>query len=291
MKIIDLIQNTAEWLEFRKGKIGASDAPKIYGSYFSTPLELWERKIGLAPEQEETYPMRRGKALEDEARKSFEEAIGFEFPPCVVQHSEYEWMIASLDGLSRSDGQSLWIPYALEIKVPGREDHLSALAGIVPPKYIPQLQHQLAVTGLPMIYYYSYDGKDNACIEVQRDQAYIDKLIAEELKFYKCMITCTPPELSERDYNIRYDDKWKLACKEWEEASQNLRLYKFREEITRSDLIALCESRNSKGAGVKVQKIMRVGSVDYSAIPALEGIDLDQYRKPASESWRITLDE
>ncbi len=291
MKIINLQQNTPEWLEFRKEKIGASDAPKICGSYFSTPLELWERKIGLIPEQEETYPMRRGKALEDEARKSFEQAIGFEFPPCVVQHGEYDWMIASLDGLSRSDGKSLWIPYALEIKVPGREDHLSALAGIVPPKYIPQLQHQLAVTGLPMIYYYSYDGKDNACIEVQRDQDYIDKLIAEELKFYKCMVTCTPPELDEHDYNIRTDEQWKIYVRDWKEAHEKLKWWQDHEKAMRQDLIEASQSRNSKGFGVKVQKIMRSGSIDYSQIKELDGVNLDSYRKPASESWRITLDE
>jgi predicted phage-related endonuclease len=161
----------------------------------------------------------------------------------------------------------------------------------VPPKYLPQLQHQLAVTGLDMIYYYSYDGQNNACIEVQRDQEYIDKLIEEELKFYKCMVTCTPPELSERDYNIRNDEKWKHATAYWKRSQETLKDAEFHEKKAREQMIAISESRNSKGFGVKVQKIMRQGCVDYSAIPALEGIDLNQYRKPASKSWRITLDE
>ena len=200
MKIINLQQNTPEWHDYRIVKIGASDAATILGiSPWSTPMQLWERKLALSPEQKENSAMSRGKALEEEARTAFMEITQIAVIPTVVEHETFDWMIASLDGLS-------WCKkYVVEIKCPGREDHLSALAGIVPPKYLPQLQHQLAVTGLDMIYYYSYDGQNNACIEVQRDQAYIDKLIEEELKFYKCMVTCTPPELSERDYNIRND--------------------------------------------------------------------------------------
>ena len=285
MKIIEMEQNTPAWLEWRKGKIGASDAPKIYGSYFSTPLELWERKLGLSPEQEENFAMSRGKALEHEARSAFMQLKNIGMTPEIVEHETLGWCIASLDGLSPCK------KYALEIKVPGREDHLSALAGIVPPKYVPQLQHQLAVTGLDMIYYYSYDGKDNALIEVERDQGYIDKLIEEELKFYKCMTTCTPPELSERDYTIRNDREWESLVRRWKYAKSDLDCAKDMEQSARDLLIKASESRNSKGFGVKVQKITRAGSVDFSAIPALEGIDLEAYRKPASKSWRITLDE
>ncbi len=287
MKIIDgLIQGSKEWHAYRKSRIGASDSASVLCiSKWASALQLWERKLGLSPEQEENSAMKRGKALEEEARQEFMHLKQIAVEPQVIEHDSLSWMFASLDGLS-------WChKYALEIKCPGREDHLSALAGVVPPKYYPQLQHQLAVTGLDMIYYYSYDGQNNACIEVFRDQEYIDKLIEEELKFYKCMITCTPPELTERDYNIRTDHLWHATANGWHESKQQLDEAIRYEKDQRQALILLSESRNSKGFGVKVQKIMRQGSVNYSAIPALEGIDLDKYRKPASESWRITLDE
>lgn len=287
MKIIEILdQNTPQWLKWRKSKIGASDAPIILNvSPWTSPLQLWERKLDIAPEQKESSAMSRGKALEEEARMSFMELTQIAVEPKIVEHEKYSWMIASLDGLSWSK------KYAVEIKCPGREDHLSALAGVVPPKYIPQLQHQLAVTSLDMIYYYSYDGRNNACIEVQRDQEYIDKLIAEELKFYKCMVTCTPPELSERDYNIRNDQEWLHVTRYWKLAQQDLKTAQEELDRCRDNLIRISQSKNSKGAGVKVQKIMRNGAIDYSQIKELEGIDLDLYRKPASESWRITLDE
>ncbi len=285
MKIIEMKQNTDTWLEWRKNKVGASDAPIIMGvSPWCSALQLWERKLGIAEDQKENFAMSKGKALEHEARCAFMQLKNMAMTPEIVEHETLDWCIASLDGLSVCQ------KYALEIKVPGREAHLSALAGIVPDYYIPQLQHQLAVTGLDMIYYYSYDGQNNACIEVQRDQAYIDKLIAEELKFYKCMVTCTPPQLSERDYNIRTDDRWFQNALDWQDANRDLKLAQEKEADCRTRLIKLSQSRNSKGFGVKVQKIIRAGSVDYSQIKELQGIDLDKYRKPASESWRITLE-
>ncbi len=286
MKIIQLQQNTPEWLEFRKGKIGASDCPIIMGeSPWCSPLQLWERKLGISSEQVENFAMSRGKSLEEEARHAFMTETRISVTPEVIQHQTLPWLIASLDGLS------IYERYAVEIKCPGKKDHELALNGFIPKHYFPQLQHQIEVTGLDMIYYFSYDGKENALIEVKRDQKYIDIMMAELLKFYKCMITCTPPELSERDYNIRMDDEWKELVKRWSYAKTDLDCAKDMEEIARARLIEASQSRNSRGFGVKVQKIMRCGSVDYSLIKELKGVDLDQYRKPASESWRITLDE
>ncbi len=43
-----LIQHSNEWLELRKNKIGASDAPIIMKvSPWKTPYRLWEEKLGL----------------------------------------------------------------------------------------------------------------------------------------------------------------------------------------------------------------------------------------------------
>jgi putative phage-type endonuclease len=287
MKIVNLMQNTEAWLAYRKNnRIGASDAPIIMQeSKWCSPLELWERKLGIAPEQAENSSMARGKALEEEARREFMHFTQITVTPEVVEHETLNWCIASLDGLSVCE------KYAVEIKVPGREAHLSALAGVVPAYYIPQLQHQLAVTGLNMIYYYSYDGQNNACIEVQRDDAYIAKLIEAEKKFYKCMVTCTPPELSERDYNIRTDEPCKLVVENWKDAKTHLDFWTNEEKKYRQEMIAVSPSQSWKGFGVKVQKIMRQGAVQYSEIECLKEVDLDKYRKPASESWRITLDD
>ncbi len=294
MRTIELEQGSKEWLDFRMNKIGASDAPIIMGdSPWATSYKLWERKMGFAEEQKETHAMSEGKRLEEVARQTVEEVLHIPLYPLVGIHDEHDWMIASFDGFS-IDGR------AVEIKCVGLDDHLMAvLDKQVPKKYRYQLQHQLAVSGLDMIYYYSFDkacykaeGRcQGALLEIKRDQKMLDEMIEKELTFMECIRKCVPPELSEKDFEFRNDNIWRFATANWKQAKEELTYAIETEKKMRQELIEESKSRNCKGGGVKVQRIMRSGLVDYSAIPALDGIDLDQYRKPASESWRITLDE
>lgn len=288
MKIIeDMEQGSEKWLKWRRTKITGTDASCIMGlNPWETAIQRWEKKLGFTPESEVTPAMQRGMDLEPIAREYFNEKRGITFSPCIVEHESINWMAASLDGYHNGPIKSV-----LEIKCPGQADHQSALIGVVPKKYYPQLQHQLAVTGCDVLYYFSFDGKNGVTIEVPRYDEYIDKLIEAEKAFYKCLVTCTPPELSERDYISRDDRQWGLATLNWKMAKEDLDLAIKIEASMRKELIEVSQSRNSKGCGVKVQKIMRSGLIDYSKIQELEGVDLDSYRKPASESWRITLDE
>ena len=69
--MIALEQNTEEGFEFRKTKIGSSDAPIIMGeSPWKTPQQLWEEKMGLKESSYENAAIQRGKQLEAQARKS-----------------------------------------------------------------------------------------------------------------------------------------------------------------------------------------------------------------------------
>ena len=161
MKIIDLAQNSPEWLEFRRDKIGASDAPVIMGvSPFKTPYQLYLDKVENM-HQPQNSAMKRGHDLEAEARQAFEamyETLYMDkitVVPYVVQSDIYEWMIASLDGLDMGKG------VMVEIKCPGQKDHDLAMSGKIPEHYIPQLQHQLFVTGLNKMFYFSYRKGDS----------------------------------------------------------------------------------------------------------------------------------
>ena len=292
MKIIEIEQNTDAWLEFRKNRIGASDAPIIMrDSPWVTPMQLWERKLGFAAEQIENAAMAEGKYLEAIARDTFEQVVGYPFPPRVGQHEERYWQIASFDGVSK-DGK------ILEIKCPGNDDHTLASKGIVPAKYEYQLQHQIEVAGVDMAYYYSFDkigyNLDGTCqghiICVKRNNDMINDMINEELKFLECLRLCKPPELTDRDFIYRNDESWREAAKRWQFANAHLKIYEDLEKHCRNELLCAAQG-NTKGCGVKVQKVIRSGNVDFSAIPELQGIDLDNYRKKATESWRITTDD
>lgn len=151
---MNLTQNTPEWHEYRRKKIGASDAPIIMeASPWKTPYQLWLDKT-CKMTSPSTLPQKRGLEMEEAARQSFEKMTGMIMFPKVMEHSEIDWMMASLDGIDM-EGTAI-----VEIKCPGQVDHDIAKQGEIPEKYIPQLQHQLAVTGLEMVYYFSFDGFD-----------------------------------------------------------------------------------------------------------------------------------
>lgn len=191
----ELIQGSDEWLEMRKTHIGGSDAPIIMGvSPWTTPRQLFERKLGIVPEPKTNPAMLRGQQCEELNRKAFEEVMGIQFTPCVLFDKEYPWMMASFDGMS-SCGK------AVEIKLANKADHARVKQGKIPKKYYPQLQHQIRVAGLDYAHYWSclaidYDNGifDYEPLICGRDENYINKLIEEEIKFYECLINYKYPE-------------------------------------------------------------------------------------------------
>ena len=183
---IELDQSTGEWLSWRRGGIGASDAPVVMGlSPWQTDRELLLLKTGQRSEQPANGAMERGKRLEPVARLAYVRQTGIDVAPVCVQSREHSWMRASLDGLS-ADGR-----HVVEIKCPGERDHRLAASGSVPEKYFPQLQHILAVTGLTEICYWSFRFEHTALLKVARDEAFISRLLEKEAEFWTrvCAVT------------------------------------------------------------------------------------------------------
>jgi putative phage-type endonuclease len=276
-----LIQGSPEWVQMRQSMIGASDAAVILGlSKWATPFQLWEQKLGLR-DVEISSAMLRGTAMEEEARKEFENLQGVNVFPEVVFSKVYPWMMASLDGISL-DGKTV-----VEIKCVNKRDHQTALDGHVPDHYYPQCQHQLAVTGLPFMYYFSYDAMNPATVTVLRDDVFIADMIAKENEFYRCMMEFEPPSLCDRDYVERDDEEWKKTADMYLSAQKSRKILEDHEEIYRKELIRLSEGKNSIGGGVKATRFHRKGNVQYAKVPELQGVNLEPYRKPPVETWRI----
>jgi len=282
MKKAPVKQNTPEWLEFRKDKIGSSDAPIIMGSSpWATPYQLWEYKVGLRGETEKNEAMKRGNALEPQARAEFIKQSGIYVEPEARINLDRHWQIASLDGYNEERS------IAVEIKVPGQKDHEEALSGKIPEKYIPQLQHIMAVCSLNFVFYFSYNETSSKIITLERDEAFIQKLIKAEEEFYQCMVHFEPPCMDERDYVLREDAEWNTKAKQWMALNSRLKEIELAEDSIRKELIQLASSRNTQGAGIRVKKSIRKGRVDYNQIPELKDVDLNIYRKGKIECWTI----
>lgn len=267
--------------ECRKNFIGASDAPAIMGvSPWCTPYQKWEEKVGVR-QNRTNEAQKRGILLEEEARKEFERQTGLVMFPERFFHPKHAWMCATLDGIDIEH------KHILEIKCPGKVDHECAMDGQIPEKYIPQLMHQMYVTGIRKIFYFSYHPTCSNVLEMEIDPEYTEKLFSAESKFWDNVISFIPPELSERDFVSKNDDLWSHTAHEWIQIHNQIEALKQKENELRESLISMCGSSNSLGNGVRISKVIRRGNIEYKKIPELNNVDLEKYRKSPIESWRI----
>lgn len=284
MKLIDLKQNTPEWKEFRRLRIGASDANKIMGYFNSTPYKWWEAKV-MEREIPDNERMKRGRDLEPLALKEFNREHQYNnepaWTPAVAVHDDYDWFMASFDGWNGK--------ISVEIKCPLGEDHQIALNGIIPEHYIPQLQHQMLVSNTNVCYYFSFDGQRGITLECKRNDEYCEKLFAIEKEMQRKIRDWEEPELTDRDIISKNNDvQWNFAASHWKKAKEKSQEAEIELKQWREKLIELSGVNSCQGSGIKVLKIPRQGNVDYNSIPELQFVDKDKYRKPGSMTWRVS---
>lgn len=195
--------NREDWLKWRQGGIGSSDAPVIMGvSRFKTIEQLLGEKTGtLAKYEANQYIKDRGNRIEPMVRELYEKQMGIQFPAVSVYNTENEHLIASLDGMDDNNNLIIEIklmttaaPGKRNTETAGYKKWLQAKdENIVPVDYYPQLQHQLMVTGLPACIFLGYretrgidiHENDIAIVSVLRDDSYIATLKYKSLVFWK----------------------------------------------------------------------------------------------------------
>ena len=273
---------TEEWHKMRSSRIGSSDAGIIMGvSPWMTPYELWEIKLGLRMPVV-SYAMRRGMDMEEEAREKYIEMTGIHVEEGIIIHEEYEWMMASLDGITLDES------HAVEIKCPGVTDHDAARKGIVPDKYFWQLQHQMEVCSLASIHYFSYKDGEGIILNVERDDQAIEEMLRKELSFLECLENAVPPDGSNLEIG-REDDLWRATAERWIDAKMKLEECVTREKLIRQQLIALADEKPTRGFGVKLS-FTKSTTWDWEAIETALGGDASRYRKEGKGFWRVMRD-
>ncbi len=283
MKIIsDLVQRTPEWKTWRLSKITATDSPVVLGiSPWKTPYELWLEKLGYGKETEINAAMQRGIDLEDHARELFEELVGVKVFPALVESDELPWAAASLDGISE-DKKTL-----VEIKVTGDATHEQARVGLIRPNYFAQMQKQMYVTGLEKAYYFSFNGLEGFERLIWRDDNFIKNMIEKEKHFWQCVQDFEAPAACDKDFHEINSETFNNLSKEYLRIKHAKELLTMQEGDIRSQLLEYTQNGNVKNSHIKIQRIPSKGRIEYKAIPELQNVNLDMYRKSASESWRI----
>jgi len=288
MKIIDVEQGSQEWLSWRKTVITATDCPAILGSSpWTTAYKCWQGKLGLGGAFKPNEATERGKSLEPIGRERFIKKYGINMTPLVVESSEYEFLGASLDGLSDCR------KYVLEVKTGGHKLMKMAQEGVVPQYYLDQMQHQLLVTGAEKCFYLvtHEDEEKEIVIEVFPDPTFLSRFMPKARAFWKGMAFFEPPPLQDSDYKNMNDSlDWQEYARLYQETDIALKTLEEKKDYLRRELIKLCAEQSCVGNGVKVMKTLVKGRIAYDEIPEIKGVDFDKYRKDSTTTWKIFVE-
>jgi len=157
----DLIQGSAEWLAARVGKITASRMADLTAktksgwgasrANYAAEL-LCERLTRACAPRFVNDAMRWGTDQEPFARQAYSERHGVDvFEVGFIAHPEIERAGASPDGYVGDDG-------LVEFKCPNTATHIETLLrGVVPDKYVLQMQFQMACAGRDWCDFVSFD--------------------------------------------------------------------------------------------------------------------------------------
>lgn len=180
MKKLQLKQNSPDWLEYRRLKIGASDCPIIMCGTPSQKKALWEEKHG-GKSRYSTPAMLNGSRFEGEALEKFNETMGLDFQSACFEREDFPWMMASVDGFDP------FTEVHVEIKCPYTNETFETLTQKeIPIRYMWQLQHQLFVCNKDRCYFvvYNYRTQEISIREVEKNDTMISQLLKAEEEYY-----------------------------------------------------------------------------------------------------------
>lgn len=186
------IENRAEWLEARRQGIGGSDAPAIVGvSPWRTPLDVYEDKLGEAPERDDNEAMAWGRALEPVIRQAYSDRTGYAVAlPAMLAHPKHDWMLANLDGIANDGRRVLEIKTARTAQGWGEEG-----SDMIPLPYLIQVQHYMAVTAIPVAdVAVLIGGSDFRVYEVPADAELQAGIIEQEAELWGRIQRRDPPD-------------------------------------------------------------------------------------------------
>ena len=151
-----------EWLEWRKKGIGGSDAGAICGmNKYRSPIAVYlDKTADEVVEKPMNEAMRLGRDFEDYVKVRWMEETGKKAvrENYMLQHDEYPWMLADIDRRVVGENAGLECktcsPYAA-----GKWENNG-----IPPEYVIQCLHYMAVTGADRWYL--------ACLIYQRGMEY-----------------------------------------------------------------------------------------------------------------------
>lgn len=184
--------NHQEWLKAREGGIGASEIGTLLGvNPYDTPYQLWLRKTGRVPAQEnENFLMKAGHYLEDAIAHFCADETGVS----IIKRSADEFVVVNKDKeyLRVSPDRYAWLPNAThnngnKVIIECKSTQKPIDADNIPMTWFCQVMYQLGVCELNDAYIaWLTQGRDFGCKHLSFDKDfYNDVIVAEIERFWK----------------------------------------------------------------------------------------------------------
>lgn len=248
---------TIEQIARRLHFIGGSDAKTIMGGLDEAIYSLWQEKRGEAEPMDlsDVLPVMMGLATEPFNRFWFQKQTGLKIVREGEQHThpDYDFIGCTLDGLIAAENAIFQAKHCS-----GREPF-----DVIVERYMPQLQHEMAVMGCEKAYLSVFLGSsDWRCQPVAFDPFYSAALIEAECVFWDCVQTgrapCAAPNIAPplpeklREIDMSKSNTFVTNASTWRETREAAKQH----ESASKELKAAIERDVGRayGAGVEIKR-------------------------------------
>ncbi|EPD2877405.1 lambda-exonuclease family protein [Campylobacter coli] len=275
-KIIDLEQGSVEWLNFRKGKIGASMVASCVGikGAFNSKEEARDIILGLK-EVYQNEAMKKGNDYEALIRARVEFLHSVSITPVVLQSLENEMFIANLDGIDENG-----IIYEFKYS----QDEYDFIKRNKKPsdKYYAQVQFQLYISGKEKCVFVAMNKEEEIVeCEVLRDEAYQEWLVKSVKQFILDYIIN-----QKSDYKDLDDNHAKELTIEIIRLENTIKPIKEKLESLKKELIALANGEKARCLDITIYPQIRT-TIDYKGF--LEFAKLEVPREYMKQTTSMCL--
>ena len=274
--ILDLKQNTKEWLEYRQEKFNASETPCLFGVGFDKPYQLAQYKYNCV-DKFQNVAMKLGQEYESKIRFEVENRYQIPLNPIVMQWDKDGRFSASLDGFNANEN------VICEIKFSKDEFEYLAKNGIPSEKYEIQIQHQLMVSGANFCIFAVGCIDDNfelqiRTMEIKPRPDFWSEIIEKWENFEK--------EYKNEMIDAEFMDiQWELTHLNDEVKERENRIKELK-----SRLIEKANGKELKFANLTIYKMVKKPSYDYKAFCDSQGLKpSDEFLKAGSEVWSVRI--
>lgn len=290
-----------EWLKYRQGGIGSSDAAAVLGiSPYSTAFEVYESKVGEVKDEVGNFITDIGNKFEPMIRRVVEEENFERFPAAMVRHEKFPFLMASLDGENETKD------IICEIKVMGEGPWRAAKEKKeIPEHYKAQMNHQLGVSGAKKCIFAALlyekgmkevDPQKVVMIDFYPNQQVIADQMKKIIDFWHEHVVARVPPKDEKKYETLSKTKdLTEAFENWKKLNRESALLDGKIKNARDKILSAVNESGFKRVefeGVRIRQEHKKSPIDYTKIPAVAGMteeEFEKYRGPGAYTWKVEL--